>query len=99
MEILEMKGMEDEENGSFFEEEVPKFEMFDSSMGKLQPFDMTEFGKGYLEAQVTEKQEEVASFEAAYAAMPDKTSLKAQYLKLWIEYKKDELKELANETS
>lgn len=65
------------------------------SQSKVQgpAFDKLESAKGYLEAARQEKLAEVAESEAIYAAMPDKNAFTAQYFKLWIEYKKDELNE------
>ncbi|MHA1359474.1 MAG: hypothetical protein ACTSQI_14790 [Candidatus Helarchaeota archaeon] len=54
--------------------------------------DIPEYAKGYLYAELDEKKEQYMGLEHEYMLLEDKDSFKAQNLKSWIDYLKDEYK-------
>ncbi len=52
--------------------------------------DIPEYAKGYLYAELDEKKEQYTGLEHEYKSLEDKDSFKAQNLKSWIDYLKDE---------
>ncbi|MHA1230220.1 MAG: hypothetical protein ACTSRP_17995 [Candidatus Helarchaeota archaeon] len=60
----------------------------------LTPFflvDIPSYAMGYLESEIAEKKEKISELEKEYRSLEDKTSFKAENLKSWIEYLKEEL--------
>jgi len=55
--------------------------------------DIPEYAQGYLDAEITEKKEQIAGLEAEFNATEDQTTFKAQNLKSWIDLLKDEVQE------
>lgn len=58
--------------------------------------DIPEYAQGYLDAEITEKREQIAGLEAEYDGAEDQTTFKAQNLKSWIELLKDEVRDKEN---
>lgn len=58
--------------------------------------DIPEYAQGYLDAEITEKKEQIAELEAEYDGTEDKTTFKAQNLGSWIDLLKDEVREKEN---
>ena len=58
--------------------------------------DIPEYAQGYLEAEITQKKEQIAGLEAEYDQTEDKMAFKTQNLKSWIDLLKDDVTEKEN---
>ncbi|MFX1293926.1 MAG: hypothetical protein ACFFD2_03560 [Promethearchaeota archaeon] len=58
--------------------------------------DIPEFAKGYLLNEIIEEEKELNELEYEYNNLEDKDSFKAQNLKSWIKYLKDQIQEKHN---
>ena len=64
-----------------------RFETFETDF-------MTEFAKGYLQVDITEKEESLKEYENAFKELEDKNSFKADYISTLIDVLKMEIKDL-----
>jgi hypothetical protein len=86
---MELKSFGKEEMEHPEEESTPKPDQ-DSPMSSLDNLKMDLFAEGYLESQLMEKRDALMELEAAFEAMPDKSSFRAQCMAQWIAYYEEE---------
>lgn len=72
--------------------EVMEIEVKESDKNRDQEF-ITELANGYLNVEITEKEELMKEFSKAYEDIEDKDSFNGQYLEILIDVLEDEIKE------
>ena len=89
MATMEMKSFEKKEMEDSEEESALKSGQ-ESSMSSADNYNMDLFAEGYLTSQLMEKRDALMGLEAAFKAMPDKSSYKAQCMAQWLAYYEEE---------
>jgi hypothetical protein len=75
--------------------EIEVKEIKESDKIRDQEF-ITELANGYLNVEITEKEELMKEFSKAYEDIEDKDSFNGQYLEILIDVLEDEIKEKKN---